>query len=219
MKNEATNNTKLQKPCGAKTRSGGTCPTRAMSNGRCRMHGGASLSGQASPSFKHGRYSKYLPTHLSNRYKEAMKDPELTQLRDEIAIVTMHIQDRMQKFHAGESAEQWAVLRSLLDDLDKAHIELDDTVSSEAKRVASLLRITVRQGIRTYKQYEALQPMIEQRRRLVESEAKRLKDLGQTITLEQAYGLISLLADVVKKHVTDHDTLTLIHRELAEIVG
>ena len=45
--------------CGAKTRSGGRCKNLAMHPaGRCRMHGGTSLRGLASPRYKHGRYSK-----------------------------------------------------------------------------------------------------------------------------------------------------------------
>lgn len=45
--------------CGAKTRSGGRCKNLAMyPAGRCRMHGGKSLRGLASPRYKHGRYSK-----------------------------------------------------------------------------------------------------------------------------------------------------------------
>jgi hypothetical protein len=47
-------------------------PTHAppMANGRCRMHGGKSLHGIASPRFKHGRYSKYLFARLAGRYLE-----------------------------------------------------------------------------------------------------------------------------------------------------
>ena len=45
--------------CGAKTRSGGRCKNLAMfPAGRCRMHGGKSLRGLASPRYKHGKYSK-----------------------------------------------------------------------------------------------------------------------------------------------------------------
>ncbi len=216
MENDTNNNTTLQKLCGAKTRSGGACRTKAMFNGRCRMHGGTSLSGHASPSFKHGRYSKYLPTHLSDCYKKAVDDPELTDLRDEIALVTMYIQERLEKLRTGESAELYTVLGSLLDEFDNA-IENEDF--AESRRVIDLMKVTVRQGIRSYKQYEALQPMIEQRRRLVDSEARRLKDMGQTISLEQAYGLMLLIADIVKTHVTDQDTLAAITRELAEVAG
>nr|WP_084112971.1 HGGxSTG domain-containing protein [Belnapia moabensis] len=51
--------------CGAKTRSGQPCRAPAMSNGRCRMHGGAStgprtpegLARLAQARMTHGRYS------------------------------------------------------------------------------------------------------------------------------------------------------------------
>ena len=46
--------------CGAKTRSGGRCKNTPIGQtGRCRMHGGKSYGGIASPRFKHGQYSKY----------------------------------------------------------------------------------------------------------------------------------------------------------------
>jgi len=53
------------KKCGAKTRSGNPCENWAMTNGRCRMHGGKS-TGARTPEgreririarTKHGRYS------------------------------------------------------------------------------------------------------------------------------------------------------------------
>ncbi len=45
--------------CNARTRSGGLCQNAPMyPAGRCRMHGGKSLRGIASPRFKHGRYCK-----------------------------------------------------------------------------------------------------------------------------------------------------------------
>jgi hypothetical protein len=42
--------------CGARNRSGSPCQARPMPNGRCRMHGGATPGGVASPHFKQGRY-------------------------------------------------------------------------------------------------------------------------------------------------------------------
>jgi hypothetical protein len=44
--------------CGAKTRSGAACQNYPMANGRCRLHGGLSLKGEASPRYIHGKYSK-----------------------------------------------------------------------------------------------------------------------------------------------------------------
>jgi hypothetical protein len=50
--------------CGAKTRVGGTCKQPAMTNGRCRLHGGKSLSGK-----QHGRYRRgeFTRDALANR--------------------------------------------------------------------------------------------------------------------------------------------------------
>ena len=44
--------------CGAKTRKGGRCRQPAMKNGRCRLHGGKSLSGIQHGRYKHGRYTQ-----------------------------------------------------------------------------------------------------------------------------------------------------------------
>lgn len=40
--------------CGAHTRTGGKCRQPAMKNGRCRLHGGKSLSGKDHGRYKHG---------------------------------------------------------------------------------------------------------------------------------------------------------------------
>lgn len=75
--------------CGAKTRAGGKCQRRPNSTGRCRLHGGASLRGVHSPTFKHGRRSKYIMggKRLQKAYEAALNDPELTSLKHELAAL------------------------------------------------------------------------------------------------------------------------------------
>ena len=54
--------------CGAKNRQGNPCqkwPIRGRN--RCRNHGGKSLRGVDSPSFKNGRHSKLLPRNLMGK--------------------------------------------------------------------------------------------------------------------------------------------------------
>jgi hypothetical protein len=49
----------MKTTCGARTRAGGYCKNAPIGDtGRCRMHGGKSLSGIAHPNYKHGKYSK-----------------------------------------------------------------------------------------------------------------------------------------------------------------
>ena len=47
-----------RKYCGAKTRVGGSCRQPAMKNGRCRLHGGKSLSGKAHGRYRTGEHTK-----------------------------------------------------------------------------------------------------------------------------------------------------------------
>lgn len=55
---------KPRKACGAKNRKGTPCQLGAgwgtdhAGQGRCKLHGGRSLAGRDSPTFKHGLYSK-----------------------------------------------------------------------------------------------------------------------------------------------------------------
>ena len=71
--------------CGAKTRSGGQCKNLAMHPaGRCRMHGGKSLRGLASPRYKHGKYSKDTLAQLT-RAAEAVLDEGAIEPRSPLA--------------------------------------------------------------------------------------------------------------------------------------
>ena len=132
------------------------------------------MKGIASPSFKHGRYSKVLPKGLSTHYLRAQEDRDLLALREEVALVDA--------------------------------------------RVAELLEraTTKRAGDRVW---AALEPLINQRRKLVESESRRMKDLHQMITLERAYALVAAYIAVVQRHVTDRAVLTLISEEFSRLTA
>jgi hypothetical protein len=101
--------------CGANTRAGRPCPTPGMRNGRCRMHGSCTPVGSASGAFKTGRYSKYMPKRLLERYEEAMGDPNLLALADEIALVDARAQELVEQLDASAGPERWSDLLALFD--------------------------------------------------------------------------------------------------------
>jgi hypothetical protein len=59
--------------CGAKTRAGDMCRQPAMKNGRCRLHGGKSLSGEAHGRYKHGGRTKEA-MEVRRRFAELLRD-------------------------------------------------------------------------------------------------------------------------------------------------
>ena len=130
----------------------------------CRIHGGRTPVGLAAPAFKTGRYSKYLPAGLTERYVTARTDPELLSLRDEIGLVDTRITEVLT-----QSSDPDAPLGDV---------------------------------------WETLEPLIEQRRKLVESEHKRLHVLHSVITAEQLMLLLATITNVIRAHV--HDAYTVV---------
>lgn len=90
----------MQDKCGAKTRNGNLCKNAPMDNGRCRMHGGASLKGIESPVYNHGRYSKYAPDSLQKKITE-LEGYNLLGLADELQAQRALISEYIGRYKNG----------------------------------------------------------------------------------------------------------------------
>jgi hypothetical protein len=202
--------------CGAKTRAGGTCKRLAMSNGRCDMHGGKSLAGIAAPGYKHGRYSKVLPTRLAARYQEAIGDGELLELREEVALTDSRLADLLSRVDSGESGELWRLLRQARNELIAARRGGD--APGQAEAMNTILDLIGR-GHADYAAWHEIAGVLEQRRRLVESERKRLVEMQQNLSVERAMLLIGAIGGIIKAHVTDTQQLARISADIRTLVS
>src|SRR5262245_14503330 len=100
--------------CTAKSKRSQQQCQKAVTPGRqvCHIHGGKTPAGIASASFKHGRYSKYLPTRMLASYNQALRDQSLT-LFGEVALLQARIDDLLPRVDTGESGKRWQELRTL----------------------------------------------------------------------------------------------------------
>ena len=181
---------------------------------RCRHHGGRSLAGVASPSFKHGRYSKFLPERLIGRYGEARADPELLALRDEIALVDVRLTELLQRLETGETAGKWARLAATYGDLKAAQVERD--VGGTAAALQKLGTIIEGEACEDVVWGDII-ALLDQRRKLVESERKRLVEMQQMITVEQALALLARIQQVILDNVSDRGIISAISAEFKRI--
>ncbi len=201
--------------CTAKNKSGNPCKQHAI-NGttKCYLHGGKSLAGIASPSLKHGRYSKHLPERLAGRYNEALADPKLMELRDEIALMGARLAELVGRVEAGDSTGRWKALQAAFADLRDATRRADKPGVTFAM---AALENAIKSGGNDYATWREIAELTEQRRKLVESEQKRLVAMQQMITSEQAMILLAAITDTVRKHVTDKSALAAISTELKQL--
>jgi hypothetical protein len=174
-----------------------------MANGRCRVHGGKIPHGFALPQTKHGRYSKYLPERLASRYEEAERDPNLLRLDGEIALIDVRLRTVLDGLGRGESPDLWELLQEVWADYE-------DGQATAIDRIGGIIA----QGIAEQHTWKELRSLIRDRVRLVESERKRLVELNQMITAEQAMLFMAAVVDTVRRYVSDRDALAHIASDL-----
>jgi hypothetical protein len=194
--------------CGAQKRGGkGICKARAMENGRCRIHGGKSLVGVASGQFVHGRHSKYLPVRLASTYAASIADPDLLAMRSELALLDSRLSDVLEGIGNSESGELWKRLKEAMREHDKAK-------EGDKAEAFGRIRWLINEGYQEYMSWMEVRHIIEDRRRVADSERGRLKDLQQMITAERAMVFVSAVVDAVRRHVDDRDVLAAISNDL-----
>lgn len=200
--------------CGATNRKGDPCQRKPMANGRCYMHGGKSPAGIAASRFQTGKYSKFIPARLTARYGEALADTALLELREEVALLDARLSDVLGRVDTGESGALWTEAKRAL--LTYKQVRRD-----ELKAAVALMDLedAITAGVADYAAWGEIATIIEQRRRLVESERKRLVEMQQMITTEQAMALLAMVVDTVRRHVPDRAALAAISAELVQITA
>ena len=188
--------------CTAKSKqSGERCKNWASVGMKvCHIHGGKTPRGMAAPAFKNGRYSKHLPTRLTERYEASLKDPELLELKNEIALIDSRLEDLLRRVDTGESGGLWLAVQN-------TWREHKTGTPAEKARAAVMLDRLIEEALQDYMAWSEIQIALEQRRKLVESERKRLVDMQQYITSQQAMTLVAAMIGIIKENVRDRDTL------------
>jgi hypothetical protein len=97
-------------------------------------------------------------------------------------------------------------------------LRLDDEIALVDARIAQLLEkaSTPRSSIDGL--WPQLDALIESRRKLVDTESKRMKDLHAMVSVDRVMLIVSYLADSVKKHVKDTAAQTAILTDLRRLL-
>lgn len=203
------------------TRTGAQCEALAtMRSGdaqKCRAHGGnAILMGLDNPNGKHMRYSQVLPERMAARFVKSTTDPDVLSLQAEIGLVDARIEDLLTRVDSGESGATWV---RALNQYTELSASIKEGNAGDMIGWLGSLKETIEAGLSDYHNWAEIAGTIETRRKLVESERKRLIDIQGMITIVEAMALMRVLTDSIQRNVSDPAALKLIQQDIIRFTG
>ncbi len=203
--------------CGAQRKGGrGVCQARPEpGRTRCKWHGGKSLQGIASPTWKHGKYSKFralLPTGLAKHYEEARR-AELG-LADEIALVDARVMELFEQMREGAPPEAWARVGEVAGQLRQAYNDFQAArraarladMTEAFKRIDSgleMLAALAVNGVASTKAWKAVMDQLYLKNKLVGTEVRRRRAEHEALDRQKALQLFAYIGEVIVRRVVD----------------
>ncbi len=206
--------------------SGRQCLERATrGTTKCYHHGGRSPSGLASPNFRTGKYVNSLPMDLVANYVALMHDEDYLSLRNEIAVVSMRINDVFGRMYADGFPDIGELRRAMLN-YDDAARKADNASTDQGrdKWTADMDRHldTVRDMIYSLDDHRAgwgeVDKLSNTLRRLVDTDRKRVTEGRAMMRADDALTRATMLAKSVKRHVDDPQTIAAIWDDFTRIM-
>lgn len=141
-----------------------------------------------------------LPRRMLEAYDEALQDKELLLLRRDLALVESRIEDLLDRADSGESGRIWRELRDTWNSFTHATRSGEEqTAEAYLQKVNDLIV----EGNQDFDVWSEISSLVEQRKRLVESERRRLLEMHQMISTERVMALMERIALIIEKHVDD----------------
>ncbi len=178
---------------------------------RCRIHGGETPTGPASTHWKTGEHPRHFPPNLLERFKFAAADPELFNLKRDIATVEVLIDEQINQLE-GQSLEDfaasWDGLRVAMAKKDTAQMnqrmqEIDGFRQNVGTVSAALRQVVV---------------LTDQRRKLIETHFKNMAASASALSDAEAAALFAALTAAVRQEVRDDQILGRIEVRFTRLV-
>ena len=201
------------------------CPECGTLRGRCtravkqeglrcgQNHGGRTPKGPASPNWKTGRYSKYLPTDLGERYAEFRSRSDLVSLRDELAMIDARLSELSEELAGlrdSEGEEAWGRAKRLFGRLKTA---IDNKDGATVIAAMEALDSVFEQGRSDARIWDEMLSLMDKRRRMAETESRIATRERLVISVEEFNVLVARTIGIIKRHVANQDAIRAISDE------
>jgi hypothetical protein len=190
------------------------------------MHGGATPRGIKNANWKHGRYSKYMPQGMRQKYEESMSDPELLALNDEIALVRSRLQELLESLDdAPDSGGTWSELRSCSIAFELAQRDASALPDGDARNIAMRevtvlwkdLKFIIERGAAEWAAWREIIQLTGQVKRLAESEQKRRVAGEFILGMSDVMALFDYVVNLINDIISDPEEKRRIADGLARL--
>ena len=180
----------------------------------CRLCGGNSLAGVASPSTETGLSSIYLSGVQKDDFKKFLDNPDLLYLTDAIAQVEAEVAECNRRSLVGESDDAWLELRNTYAEM--IHCRDNDDApgfATNMNKIGIILNINVGRARARIEKGQWL----DRKGNLAEKERRIRLDTQRVISKERAFvwmqGLFFAMKIALDKHVGSQDARVLVLKE------
>jgi hypothetical protein len=167
----------------------------------CKFHGGKQPTGELSPVFKTGRYCKSLSGKLLAHYEEGFSDvQQILDMTSECVLLDTRTQQLTSELEEEEGGSTFEDVAGALIDL-RHKLTLDLKKGTKLPEELQTVEDLVRAGWDREEKWNEVLKTIEQRRKVSETEVKRLAASRTMVPIQQVKQLLSQLGEQYKQAV------------------
>lgn len=202
--------------CTAKAkRTGLQCTQPAITGStKCRLHGGKTPKGIASPHYRTGKYAKDLPKALTSDYDQALNDDRLVDLKDELAIVEALVAERLRLMSGTTSAEKWIEATELWAEIREAARSGDAQAIPELSAQMDKLLET---GASVQGHEQSVLKLFDQKSKLVSTYARQQQAAGMMVSATSVQFMVGQILTLIQTHVKDVEALKALRAGFADL--
>ena len=177
----------------------------------CHYHGGKSLAGAASPSWKHGRYARILGVRgpLALAYRDASIDPQVRDLTEEITLNDAERRTilaelaRLYRDNPGVASSGASGLDQALEGLEAVEKAISKGKAPALRAALDELKVRLAAATRIAGLHRRLADNLENGRKLKETQARIMEREGYLMPVDVLMMVLAEVEAVARRTITE----------------
>jgi hypothetical protein len=161
-------------------------------------------------------FMPYLPQRLRDRFGEASASSDQLSNAQQIALVDLRVSQLLERIDTTESGRRWYETKAAMREFVVTMRSGDQVRTAET---LTELNSAINRGVNDADNWAEIMQAIEVRRRVTETELRRIRAANEFMSAQEALALITLISESVNRHVDNLGAKALIAADIAAAIG